>query len=153
MTDVLGREDTAGIDILRVIHRLGLPLEFPAPVLAEAEEIPDLIDDEEIVRREDWREREVFTVDPEDARDFDDAISVTKLEDGWEVAIHIADVSHYVKPDSELDKEARRRGNSVYPRRPRHTDATGETQQRCLQPQARCGAAHPCCRSPLRQLR
>ena len=114
MTEILGREDTAGIDILRVIHRLGLPLEFPAPVLAEAEEIPDLIDDEEIVRREDWREREVFTIDPEDARDFDDAISVTKLEDGWEVAIHIADVSHYVKPDSELDKEARRRGNSVY---------------------------------------
>ena len=88
MKEILGREDTAGIDILRVIHRLGLPLEFPAPVLAEAEEIPDLIDDEEIVRREDWREREVFTIDPEDARDFDDAISVTKLEDGWEVAIH-----------------------------------------------------------------
>lgn len=114
MIEILGTEDTAGIDILRVIHRLGLPLEFPEKVLAEAEEIPELIDAEEIRRREDWREREVFTIDPEDARDFDDAISVTERDDGWEVAIHIADVSHYVKPDSELDKEARRRGNSVY---------------------------------------
>ena len=115
MVKVLGREDAPGVDILKVIHRYGLPLEFPETVLAEADLIDEVVPEEEIVRREDWREREVFTIDPEDAKDFDDAICVTEKPDGgWELAVHIADVSHYVKPDSALDKEARKRGNSVY---------------------------------------
>jgi ribonuclease R len=115
MIEVIGREDAPGVDILKVIHRYGLPLEFPEAVLAEAEAIDEEIDGEERSRREDWREREVFTIDPEDAKDFDDAICVTEKEDGgWELAVHIADVSHYVKPGSALDREARRRGNSVY---------------------------------------
>ncbi|NRB72863.1 MAG: ribonuclease R [Verrucomicrobiales bacterium] len=115
MVKVLGREDAPGVDILKVIHRYGLPLEFPETVLAEADLIDEVVSEEEIARREDWREREVFTIDPEDAKDFDDAICVTeKSEGGWELAVHIADVSHYVKPDSALDKEARKRGNSVY---------------------------------------
>lgn len=115
MTEILGREDTPGVDILKVIHRYGLPLEFPADVLAEAEEISEIVSQEELDRREDWRDREVFTIDPEDAKDFDDAICVTeKSEGGWELAVHIADVSHYVKAGSALDREARRRGNSVY---------------------------------------
>lgn len=115
MIKVIGREDAPGVDILKVIHRYGLPLEFPPAVLAEADAIEEVIPDEELARREDWREKEVFTIDPEDARDFDDAISVTEEEDGnWELAVHIADVSHYVKPGSALDKEAKKRGNSVY---------------------------------------
>jgi ribonuclease R len=115
MIEVLGRDTDPGVDILAVIHRYGLPLEFPDAVLREADAIPETISDEEIARREDWREREVFTVDPEDARDFDDAICVTERADGtWELAVHIADVSHYVRSGSALDREARKRGNSVY---------------------------------------
>ena len=115
MIEILGRETDPGVDILAVIHRYGLPLEFPDAVLREAETIPETISEEEITRREDWREREVFTIDPEDARDFDDAICVTEHPDGtWELAVHIADVSHYVRSGSALDREARKRGNSVY---------------------------------------
>ncbi|MDF1657731.1 MAG: ribonuclease R [Verrucomicrobiales bacterium] len=115
MVKVLGREDAPGVDILKVVHRYGLPVEFPPSVIAEAEMIDEVVSPAEIERREDWREREVFTIDPEDAKDFDDAISVTENEDGtFELAVHIADVSHYVKSGSELDKEARKRGNSVY---------------------------------------
>lgn len=115
MTKVLGREDDPGVDMLAVIHKYGLPLEFPDAVLREAELIDEVIDQEEIDRREDWREKQVFTIDPEDAKDFDDAICVTEKEGGgWELAVHIADVSHYVKSGSALDKEAQKRGNSVY---------------------------------------
>ena len=115
MVEVLGRPDDAGVDILAVIHRYGLPLEFPDEVQAEAAAIDEQVAEEEIGNREDWRDKEVFTIDPEDARDFDDAISVKALENGdWELAVHIADVSHYVKPGSALDREARKRGNSVY---------------------------------------
>jgi ribonuclease R len=115
MIEILGRETDPGVDILAVIHRYGLPLEFPDSVLREAEAIPETISEEEIARREDWREREVFTIDPEDARDFDDAICVTERPEGtWELAVHIADVSHYVRAGSALDREARKRGNSVY---------------------------------------
>jgi len=115
MTKILGRDDAPGVDMLKVIHRYGLPLEFPRAVLEEAEAIEETVGAEEIERREDWRESEVFTIDPEDAKDFDDAICVKELpEGGWELAVHIADVSHYVDPDSALDREARHRGNSVY---------------------------------------
>ncbi len=115
MIEILGREEDPGVDILSIIHRYGLPVEFPVEVLREAERISETISEEEIARREDWREREVFTIDPEDAKDFDDAICVTEHPDGsWELAVHIADVSHYVKPGTALDREARKRGNSVY---------------------------------------
>lgn len=116
--EVLGRPDAPGVDILSVIHRYGLPTRFPEAVLAEAAAIPETIDPAEIARREDWREREVFTIDPEDARDFDDAIHVVALPEseggGWELAVHIADVSHFVRSGSALDREAKTRGNSVY---------------------------------------
>ncbi len=115
MVEVLGRPDDPHVDMLAVIHRYGLPLEFPNRAQTEADIVEEEIPEEEIASREDWRDKEVFTIDPEDARDFDDAISVTELEGGgWELAVHIADVSHYVKPGSALDKEARKRGNSVY---------------------------------------
>ncbi len=115
MTEILGRDNTPGVDILKIIHRYGLPLEFPTEVIEEAEGISEIVSGDEIDRREDWRERDVFTIDPEDAKDFDDAICVTEKGDGgWELAVHIADVSHYVKSGSALDQEARKRGNSVY---------------------------------------
>lgn len=116
--EVLGRPEDPGVDILSVIHRYGLPTHFPEAVLAEAAAIPEAIDAAEAARREDWRDREVFTIDPEDARDFDDAISVHEFHPdeggGWELAVHIADVSHFVRSGSALDREARKRGNSVY---------------------------------------
>lgn len=116
MIERLGRPEDPGVDMLSVIHRYRLPLKFPHEVLMEAEAIDETISADDILNREDWRDREVFTIDPEDARDFDDAISVRELPDnsGWELAVHIADVSHYVKPGTALDKEARKRGNSVY---------------------------------------
>ena len=81
----------------------------------EANNFSDRISEEDIQSREDWRKRPVFTIDPDDARDFDDAILVEKTKDGnWELAVHIADVAHYVRPKSLLDKEAYYRGNSTY---------------------------------------
>ncbi|MFV1995188.1 MAG: ribonuclease R [Verrucomicrobiales bacterium] len=112
---VLGRPEDPGVDILSILHKHGLTQKFPVAVAAEAEAIGPRVSVSETKHREDWRQREVFTIDPDDARDFDDAICVTDLEGGgWELAVHIADVSHYVKPGTALDKEARARGNSTY---------------------------------------
>ncbi len=113
---VLGSPDQPGIDILTIIHRYGLPTEFPHDVLKEAEAFADVdVTAEVLEQRIDCREDEIITIDPTDARDFDDAIAVIELEDGgWELAVHIADVSHYVRPGSALDCEAEQRGNSVY---------------------------------------
>ncbi|NNE92568.1 MAG: ribonuclease R [Verrucomicrobiales bacterium] len=115
MVEIVGSPGQTGLDILKIIHSHNLPLDFPNRVLDEAEAIDEAIANEEIARREDWRDREVFTIDPEDAKDFDDAISVVENKDGsFELGVHIADVSHFVKPGSALDKEAKKRGNSVY---------------------------------------
>lgn len=111
---VLGWPEDAGVDITRIIHRYALRDAFPAPVLAEASNIPHSIDEYEIKWRDDWRKRCVITIDPIDARDFDDAISVRRNSNGWDLAVHIADVSHYVRPGSATDKEAQARGNSTY---------------------------------------
>ena len=111
---MLGWPDEVGVDIRGIILRHGLREEFPGEVLREAEQISLAADDEASRGRVDWREKVVITIDPADARDFDDAISVRRLADGWELAVHIADVSHYVKPDTAIDHEARKRGNSTY---------------------------------------
>ncbi len=112
---ILGRAGDPGVDILSIIHRYRLRQSFPPAVQADAEGAPARVSEADITGREDWRDREVITIDPFDARDFDDAICVTpRAGGGWELAVHIADVAHYVRPDSELDREARRRGNSVY---------------------------------------
>jgi len=111
----LGPPGTPGIDILQIIYSHKLPLKFPEEVKKEANNFSEHVSEEDIQSREDWRDRPVFTIDPDDARDFDDAILVEKTKDGnWELAVHIADVAHYVKPDSLLDKEAYYRGNSTY---------------------------------------
>lgn len=114
VVEVLGPADAPGVDMLSVIHKHGLPREFPAPVSVEAERFGSEVTGDDLEGREDLRGRNIITIDPDDARDFDDAIEVQPTDYGWDAAIHIADVSHYVKPGSHLDKEARRRGNSVY---------------------------------------
>ncbi|HEY0794074.1 MAG TPA: ribonuclease R [Chthoniobacterales bacterium] len=114
IVEVLGPAKAPGVDILSIIKKHGLITEFPATVLAEAERIPFNVPPAERDRREDLRALPIFTIDPVDARDFDDAIHVAPWADGWEVGIHIADVSFFVRPNSALDREARRRGNSVY---------------------------------------
>lgn len=113
--ELLGRASDPGVDMLSIIRKYNLPLEFPSAVLAEANMIPDKVDPNRYGEREDLREKFIVTIDPDDARDFDDAINVEKLPGGeWELGVHIADVSAYVTPGSALDREALQRGNSVY---------------------------------------
>jgi ribonuclease R len=112
--EVLGPARAPGVDILGVIKKYDLPVEFPPGVLEQAEKIPLSIPSSALRWREDLRTVQVFTIDPEDARDFDDAIHIRRFGDEWEVGVHIADVSHYVAPGSVLDREAFKRGNSVY---------------------------------------
>ena len=112
--EVLGWPGDAGVDIVAVIHRQGLRTSFPEDVIAETRAVQEEVDAKEIARREDWRDRLVITIDPADAKDHDDAIWVERNKNGWTVAVHIADVSHYVKPRTALDKEASERGNSTY---------------------------------------
>lgn len=112
--EVLGWPGDPGVDIVSVIHRHGLKTSFPDEVLAEARAVPEEPEESEILRREDWREKLVITIDPADAKDHDDAIWVQKSGKGWTLAVHIADVSHYIKPGSPMDQEAVSRGNSTY---------------------------------------
>ncbi len=112
---VLGKKGENNTEMNAILADFGFPLEFPKEVEAEANAISDVISQEEISKRQDFRNTTTFTIDPADAKDFDDAISFKKLENGnFEVGVHIADVSHYVIPDSQLDKEAFERGTSVY---------------------------------------
>jgi ribonuclease R len=112
--EVLGPASAPGIDILSIIRKYHLPTEFPRDVLDQAKGIPETIDAGHLDVREDLRREFIVTIDPDDARDFDDAIHVEKIESGWRLGVHIADVAAYVEPGSPLDREARRRGNSVY---------------------------------------
>jgi len=114
----LGRAGDPGVDILSIIRKHELPVEFPGEVLAEVASFAKPDGDapaDDLAERLDLRHDFVITIDPDTAKDFDDAISMRRIsEDTWEVGIHIADVSYYVRPDSELDREASKRGNSVY---------------------------------------
>jgi len=113
--EVLGRASAPGVDLLSIVRSYHLPTEFPKTVTDEANRIGPTIDDSLLRNREDLREKFIITIDPDDARDFDDAIDVEPTgEHGWRLGVHIADVAAYVKPDSTMDREARRRGNSVY---------------------------------------
>jgi ribonuclease R len=100
--------------MISVIHRYGLRTSFPDQVLAEARAVPEEPEASEIARRKDWRDKLVITIDPADAKDHDDAIWLEKTSRGWTLAVHIADVSHYIKPGSPMDVEAIDRGNSTY---------------------------------------
>jgi ribonuclease R len=113
--EVLGPPDAEGVDMLAVLRQYDLPLHFPKPVLSEARSFGSNVAAPDRVGRVDCRQQRVITIDPDDAKDFDDAICLEASETGqWKLWVHIADVSHYVKPDSPLDVEARKRGNSTY---------------------------------------
>jgi ribonuclease R len=113
--EVLGSASAPGVDMLSIVRKYHLPTEFPRDVLEQAERIPEKIGARQLEGREDLRKEFAITIDPDDARDFDDAIHVEKIENGgWRLGVHIADVAAYVEPESALDREARRRGNSVY---------------------------------------
>ena len=113
--EVLGPASAPGVDVLSIIRKYHLPTEFSSDVLEQAERIPESVDAQQIAGREDLRNQFIVTIDPDDARDFDDAVHVEKLPNrGWQLGVHIADVATYVEPGSALDREARRRGNSVY---------------------------------------
>ena len=113
--EVLGPASAPGVDVLSIIRKYHLATEFPPDVLEQAERIPESVIEQQIAGREDLRNQFIVTIDPDDARDFDDAINVEKFPNGgWQLGVHIADVAAYVEPGSALDREARRRGNSVY---------------------------------------
>ncbi|MGC6458982.1 MAG: ribonuclease R [Akkermansiaceae bacterium] len=114
LVEVLGWPGDPGVDVEAIVHHHGINATFSPEVVEAARGIPIEIPESEIARRSDWRERDVITIDPETAKDFDDAVLAERTEKGWRLAVHIADVSHYVKPESILDQEARERGNSTY---------------------------------------
>jgi ribonuclease R len=115
ITEVLGPPTAEGVDMLSVLRQYDLPLKFPAKVLKEAKRFGTAINERDLAGRTDCRKDPVITIDPADAKDFDDAISLKRAsKTEWKLRIHIADVSHYVKPGSALDKEALHRGNSTY---------------------------------------
>ncbi|NLY32299.1 MAG: ribonuclease R [Firmicutes bacterium] len=110
----LGRKDAPGTDILSIIYKHGLPLEFPQAVLDEALASPEFVRPEDLKGRTDFRHLDIVTIDGAEARDLDDAVNVVKTDTGYRLGVHIADVSHYVRPGTALDKEAENRGTSVY---------------------------------------
>lgn len=113
--DILGKTGENNAEIHGILAEFGLPYKYPESVEKAAALIPDNISAEEIARREDMRGVTTFTIDPRDAKDFDDALSFRKLPNGnYEIGVHIADVTHYVQPDTALDREARDRATSVY---------------------------------------
>ena len=115
ITEVLGFEGEMGVDILSVLRGYGFETEFPEAARAEAKRVPQAVDPAELAGRRDLRDKNIFTIDGADAKDLDDAVSVEKKENGnYLLGVHIADVSHYVAPKSAIDREAYKRGTSVY---------------------------------------
>ncbi|TAH67253.1 MAG: ribonuclease R [Anaerolineaceae bacterium] len=112
--EILGHSNDPGVDIMSVVKAYDLPVEFPKDVFRVLDFIPDEIDSSEYKNRMDIRDLQTVTIDGEDAKDLDDAISLTKEGDIYRLGVHIADVTHYVKEGAALDKEALRRGTSVY---------------------------------------
>jgi ribonuclease R len=112
---ILGHKNDPGVDILSIIHKYGLPLQFPDEVIEHANSISDTISEKDLQGRRDLRDQMIVTIDGEDAKDLDDAVTVTKLENGnYKLGVHIADVSYYVEEGSPIDREAYERGTSVY---------------------------------------
>ncbi|MCD0490646.1 ribonuclease R [Pedobacter sp. MC2016-14] len=115
ISNILGEQGENDTEMNAILAQYGFPLSFPEEVEHEANAIPEQISDLDLKNRRDFRDTTTFTIDPADAKDFDDAISFKKLENGnYEIGVHIADVSHYVTPNSALDKEAYSRATSVY---------------------------------------
>ncbi|WP_057763404.1 ribonuclease R [Cytobacillus praedii] len=115
VVQILGHKNDPGVDILSVIHKHSLPMEFPDEVLEQATNTPETIDPSELANRRDLRNQTIVTIDGADAKDLDDAVTVTKLENGnYKLGVHIADVTHYVREDSPIDREAADRATSIY---------------------------------------
>lgn len=115
VTQVLGHKNDPGVDILSIIHKYGIEVEFPQDVLDQANAVPDQIDPNDLNDRRDLRAEQIVTIDGADAKDLDDAIQVKKFEDGtYKLGVHIADVSHYVTEGSAIDREAYDRATSIY---------------------------------------
>src|SRR5947207_3499117 len=113
--ELLGPASAPGVDMLSIIRKYHLPTDFPRDVLDEVNRISETVDARKLDGREDLRKKFIITIDPDDARDFDDAIQIEKIDNGgWQLGLHIADVAAYVEPGNALNREARRRGNSVY---------------------------------------
>lgn len=113
--DILGKAGDNTTEMHAILAEFGLPYVYPIAVEKAADKISEVITDEEIAKREDFREVTTFTIDPKDAKDFDDALSIRQLKDGlWEVGVHIADVTHYVKDGGIIDREGEKRATSVY---------------------------------------
>src|SRR5699024_6253733 len=115
VVQILGHKNDPGIDILSIIYKHGLTLDFPQEVLDQAEKTPDHVSAADIEGRRDLREETIVTIDGADAKDLDDAIRVDKLENGnYLLGVYISDVTYYIKENSAMDKEAYERGTSVY---------------------------------------
>lgn len=115
VTETIGHKDEPGIEILSIVHKHNIRSEFPDEVLAEAEQVPDQISAADLKGRRDLRGQQIITIDGADAKDLDDAVTVERSDNGhFQLGVHIADVSHYVREDSALDKEAFERGTSSY---------------------------------------
>ena len=115
ITQVLGSPDDTDVEIHAILLEYDLPEKFPEEVEAEANHLDTSIDEREVAKRRDMRKVTTFTIDPKDAKDFDDALSIQKLENGnWEIGVHIADVTHYVRPGMLIEQEAYKRATSVY---------------------------------------
>ncbi|MCI5082807.1 MAG: ribonuclease R [Saprospiraceae bacterium] len=115
VTSVLGKAGSSDIEMKSILIKNGFQLDFPAPVMDEANKLSEVLPEEEIAKRRDMRQVPTFTIDPDDAKDFDDALSYQYLDNGnLEIGVHIADVTHYVKEGTALDKEALDRSTSVY---------------------------------------
>lgn len=111
----LGGNSLHDNEMISILVSHGLDIEFENDVMSEAEQVTMELDPKEVAKRRDFRDILTFTIDPIDAKDFDDALSIQKLENGhWEIGVHIADVGHYVRPNSAMDREALKRSNSVY---------------------------------------
>lgn len=115
VVDILGKKGENDAEINAIMAEFGLPYVYPETVEKAADKIDAGITPEVVAQRRDMRDVTTFTIDPKDAKDFDDALSIRRLEDGkWEIGVHIADVTHYVKPDTIIDREAQKRATSVY---------------------------------------
>ena len=116
IVEILGHVNDPGVDIMSIVKSYDLPVEFPEKVMNQAERVPEEVSDADMAGRKDLREWVMVTIDGEDAKDLDDAVSLTRTEDGknWILGVHIADVANYVQERSALDREALHRGTSVY---------------------------------------
>lgn len=111
---ILGHKNDPGVDILSITNEMGIPDTFSENVMKELEDIPDEVLEKDLINRTDLRDEVIFTIDGDDTKDIDDAISIEKINDHYKLGVHIADVSYYVRPNTALDSEAFDRGTSVY---------------------------------------